>query len=167
MEKVDRRDLGVYAKMSTVTLPKTIDGRRPKKEEVPKGECLCDYCTAKCCRYFALPIDPPSTLQDFDFIRWYLLHDRATVFVDDEAWYLLVHTVCKHLQPNHLCGIYHTRPQICRDYSTTNCEYNDDEVYDMYFETAEQIADYMEARLGSTDRKGIRTPEPTEMPLLN
>ena len=153
--------------MSTATLPKTIGGRRPKKEEVPKGECLCDYCTARCCRYFALPIDPPKTQQDFDFIRWYLLHDKATVFVDDDSWYLLVHTVCKHLQSNNMCGIYHTRPQICRDYSTDNCEYGDDEVYDMYFETAEQIADYMEAMLGSTDRKGIRTPEPTAMPILS
>ncbi len=153
--------------MTTVAIPKTINGKRPTKAEVPSSECLCDYCSAKCCRYFALPIDTPSTQQDFDFMRWYLLHGQATIFVDDESWYLLVHTVCKHLQPDHRCGIYHTRPQICRDYSTDNCEYDDDAVYDMYFETSEQIAEYMEARLGSTDRKAIRTPEPPMLPLLS
>jgi Fe-S-cluster containining protein len=155
--------------MATVTIPKTIHGKRPKKDEVPKEDCLCDYCTAKCCQYFALPIDEPTTLQDFDFIRWYLLHDRATVFVEDDSWYLLVHTVCKHLQPDFRCGIYHTRPQICRDYSTSNCEYDDDAVYDKYFETAEQMAEYMEAmlELGKGAGDSIRGPEPALLPILS
>lgn len=155
--------------MSTTVLPvipKTINGRRPMKSEVPTSECLCDYCNAKCCRYFALPIDIPTTQQDFDYIRWYLLHDKATVFVDDGDWYLLVHTVCKHLQPNNLCGIYLTRPQICRDYSTDKCEYDDDAVYDSYFETPEQVAEYSEARLGATRRGSVRSPEPAMLPIL-
>ena len=153
--------------MSTATIPKTIQGRRPTKAEVPEGECLCDYCNAKCCRYFALPIDVPNAKQDFDFIRWYLLHDKATVFVDDGDWYLLVHTDCKHLQSNNMCGIYMTRPQICRDYSTTNCEYDDDAVYDMYFETPEQIVEYAEARLGETRWNDVRSPEPPMLPILS
>ena len=74
------------------TAPKTIGGRKPLRDEVPAGDCLCDYCTAKCCRYFALPIDEPTEPKDFDFIRWYLLHDRATVFVEDDT---LVFT-CTH-----------------------------------------------------------------------
>ncbi|MEM0926387.1 MAG: YkgJ family cysteine cluster protein, partial [Planctomycetota bacterium] len=65
---------------------------RLKRDQILAGESLCDHCTAKCCRYFALPIDAPSTRKDYDYIRWYLLHDRATVFVEDESWYLLVHT---------------------------------------------------------------------------
>jgi hypothetical protein len=81
-----------------------------KRDELPPGKVLCEYCTAKCCRYFALPIETPEEYKDFEYIRWYLLHDRATVFKDDDDWYLLVHTTCKHLQPNNMCGIYHTRP---------------------------------------------------------
>ncbi|MFN9642624.1 MAG: YkgJ family cysteine cluster protein, partial [Pirellula sp.] len=129
--------------MSTSTLApiqllpaKTIDGRKPKREEVPSGEVLCAYCTAKCCRYFAMPIDTPTTKTDLDFVRWYLLHDRATVFIEDETWYLLVHTDCKHLQSNHMCGIYETRPQSCRDYSTDNCEFDEEAVYEMCFGAA-------------------------------
>ena len=106
---------------------------------------LCEYCTAKCCRYFALPIETPETFEDFEFIRWFLLHDRATVFQEDDDWYLLVHTMCEHLQADNRCGIYETRPQICRDYTTKNCEYEDDWTYDFYLETAEQVAEFTEA----------------------
>jgi len=148
-----------------LTPAKTIDGRIPKRDEVPSGESLCDYCTAKCCRYFALPIEEPGSEQDFDFMRWYLLHDRATVFVEDDVWYLLVHTTCKHLQSDHRCGIYYTRPQICRDYLTDNCEFDEDAVYEMYFETAEQVAEYTEARYHS-EGTSIRSPEPELLPLL-
>lgn len=152
--------------MSTVHQPKTIDGRRPLKSEVKDIETLCDYCTGKCCRYFALPIDPPSEPKDYDFIRWYLLHDHAAVFVDDDSWYLLVQTVCKELQQDNRCGIYETRPQICRDYSTKNCEYEEGTVYDRYFETPEQMAELMEAMIEPSNKKKIRSKEPELLPML-
>lgn len=136
------------------------------REQVPEGKSLCDYCTAKCCRYFALPIDAPETVRDWDFIRWFLLHDRATVFVEDESWYLLVHTECKHLRPDHRCGIYDTRPEICREYSTDNCEFDEDATYDAYFETPEQVAEFMEATVLQADLGCVRTPEPPELPVL-
>lgn len=103
-----------------------------KREDLPKGGNLCEHCTAKCCRYFALPISTPKNFADLEYIRWYLLHEQATVFIEDETWYLLVHTVCRHLQDDHRCGIYETRPQICRDYTTDNCEYDDSYTYDQY-----------------------------------
>ena len=52
-----------------------------------------------------------------------------------------------------------TRPQVYREYSTDNCEYEDDWVYDHYFETSEQVEEYMEAVLGPTDGD-IRSPRP-------
>ncbi len=137
------------------------------RDQVPAGECLCEYCTAKCCRYFALPIDRPETARDYDFIRWFLLHERATVFVEDESWYLLVHTVCKHLQSDHRCGIYETRPEICREYSTDNCEFDDDATYDAYFETAEQVAEFMEATVLQQEIGCIRSAEPSVLPVLH
>ena len=33
--------------------------RGPRREELAAGECLCDHCTGRCCRYFSLPIDNP------------------------------------------------------------------------------------------------------------
>jgi Fe-S-cluster containining protein len=147
--------------MSMPVLPK------PPRSKVPSDASLCDYCTAKCCKYFALPIETPTEQKDFDYMRWFLLHDRASVFVEDDTWYLLVHTTCKHLQSNNLCGIYHTRPQICRDYSTDNCEYEDSWTYEKYFESPEQVVEYVEATLGAKDRTNIRSSEPPILPILS
>ena len=61
-----------------------IDTTKPNREDLQPDEVLCDYCPAKCCRYFALPIETPTSRKDFEFIRWYLLHDRATVFTEDD-----------------------------------------------------------------------------------
>ena len=136
-----------------------------RREDVPDGKVLCEYCTAKCCRYFALPIETPETLEDYEFIRWFLLHDRATVFREDEDWYLLVHNECKHLQADNRCGIYETRPQVCRDYTTKDCEYDDDWTYDFYLETAEQVAEYTEAVLPKKSHK-MRSPKPALLPII-
>ena len=152
---------------------------KPKRETVPPETVLCEFCTAKCCRYFALPLETPTTREEFEFIRWFLLHDHATVFTEDGDWYVCVHTVCKHLQDDHRCGIYETRPQICRDYTTKECEYEDDWVYDQYFETAEQVVEYMEAVLGpggeeigdgrkkKNRKRSIRSPKPALLPVLS
>ena len=143
---------------TAVTAPKKFT-----RDQLKPGEVLCDHCTAKCCRYFALPIETPTTRKDFDFIRWYLLHEGATVFTEDDSWYLCVHTVCKHLEHDNRCGIYETRPQICRDYTTDACEF-DEFTYEHYFETPEQIAEYVEAVFGGTTE--LRSPEPKLMPVL-
>jgi Fe-S-cluster containining protein len=99
---------------------------KPHRDTVAADQVLCQFCTAKCCRYFALPLDTPTTREEFEYIRWFLLHDHATVFTEDGEWYVCVHTVCKHLGEDHRCGIYETRPQICREYTTKDCEYEDD-----------------------------------------
>jgi Fe-S-cluster containining protein len=133
---------------------------KPRRKDLKPGEVLCSYCGSKCCRYFALPIDTPETWKDFEYIRWYLLHERATVFIEDDCWYLLVHTKCRHLRDDNLCRHYESRPQICRDYTTKKCEYEDDWVYDHYWETSEQVEEYAEAVLGPRKGRGFRSPKP-------
>ncbi len=135
---------------------------KPSREELAPGENLCDYCSAKCCRYFALSIEKPTNREAFDYLRWYLMHERAAVFVEDGAWYLLVHTPCKNLQADNRCSIYEKRPRICRQYSTTKCEYEDSWVYEQYFETPEQIEEYAEAVLPPPKGRGIRSAKPVE-----
>lgn len=137
-----------------------------RREEVPAGECLCDYCTAKCCRYFALPLETPTTRKDFDYIRWYLLHGQATVFTEDDTWYLCVHTTCQHLLDDHRCGIYDTRPEICREYSTADCEFDEGYVYERYFETPEQVAEYVEALFPPARGASPRSAPPPMLPIL-
>jgi uncharacterized protein len=135
-------------------------GGKPCREDLASGEVLCGHCPAKCCRYFALPLDTPTTRRDFDSIRWFLLHEHAAVFVEDDTWYLLVHARCKHLREDNLCGTYQTRPRVCREYKTHDCEYDDDWVYDHYWETPEQLEEYVEARFGPRKGEGFRSRKP-------
>jgi Fe-S-cluster containining protein len=149
--------------MSDVALPiiaASAPRRKPRRKHLPPGVSPCTHCTAKCCLYFALPIDEPKEWEDFDYIRWYLLHEQASVFIEEDAWYLLVQNRCRHLREDNLCGIYETRPQICRDYTTDNCEYDDDWTYDHYWETAEQVEEYAESVLGPREGQSHRSPKP-------
>ena len=151
---------------STYSPKSSRHSRRPSRKELSPDEVLCDHCTAKCCRYFALPIDTPTTRKDFDYIHWFLLHGDVAVFAEQGQWYLLVNNVCRHLQDDHRCGIYTSRPRVCREYSTDDCEYADDFVYEKYLETPEQVQEYAEAVLPPKKRKFIRTPKPPLLPVL-
>ena len=110
--------------------------------------CLCSECAGLCCRYFALPIDNPDEAKDFENIRWYLLHENVTVFVEKSQWYIGVANRCKMLQPDNRCGIYETRPPVCRGYSTENCDYHGGEYeFEMLFTSAEQLERYAKETL--------------------
>ena len=121
---------------------------KPSREDLPKDANLCEYCTAKCCQYIALPIDTPKTWKDYDDLRWYLAHGDVSIFVDEGSWYIMMHKKCNHLLPDNRCGIYDDRPEICRGYNTDNCEYDDEYTYEKIFETDWQMWEYAEAVLG-------------------
>jgi Fe-S-cluster containining protein len=117
---------------------------------------LCDQCSGLCCRYFALPIDNPTTVRDYDNIRWYLLHENVVVFIEKKQWFIGVLTRCKHLGPDNRCGIYETRPRICREFSTENCDYHGgDYGFEKLFTSGEQLRTYAEEKLNA-NRKGKR-----------
>ena len=69
------------------------------------------------------------------------------MYVVKEQWYLLVKTRCQYLRADNRCGIYFNRPKICRDYTTDDCEYEDEWAFTKAFETPEQIWEYAEALL--------------------
>ena len=87
------------------------------------GSILCEHCTAACCRYLALPIDTPTSARDYDDIRWYLMHEGISVFVEEGEWYIQIQTRCKNLGEDNRCMIYDTRPEICREYKAEDCDY--------------------------------------------
>jgi hypothetical protein len=99
----------------------------------------CQACGARCCRHIALEIDKPTCKQDYDNVRWYLLHEGITVFVDhDGDWHVEFPSPCSFLGPDDRCRRYTERPRVCRDYPArdTLCEY----------ETADQFVRYLEGR---------------------
>ncbi|HEY3966592.1 MAG TPA: YkgJ family cysteine cluster protein [Planctomycetaceae bacterium] len=138
-----------------------------KREQLKPGEILCSYCTALCCRYFSVPIDTPTTRKEFDNLRWFMLHGRVTVYVEDETWYLCVYGDCQHLLSDNRCGIYETRPQICRDYSTDKCEYDDSGLHDKLFETPEQIWEYAEAIFPPKRARKDKSAKRVSLPIVS
>ena len=134
-----------------------------RRSELLPGESLCTHCTARCCRYFALPIETPTTWTDFDQLRWYMIHGRVAIFVDDGTWFLMVHGDCQYLDGN-ACGAYDARPHICRTYSTDTCEYANDGFYDKLFETADQVWEYAEAVLPFRQRDAANA---RQLPILH
>lgn len=104
------------------------------------GSILCEHCAAACCRYLALPIEKPKTVRDYDDIRWYLMHQSVTVFVEDGDWYIQFQTRCKNLGPDNRCGVYPTRPEICREYEPGECDYAGGSYqYEQFFSHPKQI----------------------------
>ena len=39
-------------------------------------------------------------------------------------------TRCKYLTKKNLCGIYFDRPKICREYTTDDCEYDTNWIFE-------------------------------------
>jgi Fe-S-cluster containining protein len=116
--------------------------------------CLCDQCAALCCRYISLPIDNPTTRRDYDDIRWYLIHQNIVVYIEKRQWYVGVLNKCKHLQDDNRCGIYETRPRVCRNYDTDNCDYHGGEYdFEQLFTSAEHLMAYAGEQLAKERAK--------------
>ncbi len=119
---------------------------------------LCEHCSGMCCRYIALPIETPDTRADFDDIRWYLMHRNVSVFVEDGEWYIYFATDCRHLQPDFRCGAYETRPRICREYSSDNCDYHSGKYgWEHHFLFPEHLDEYVREHFGRGKRRGKGT----------
>ena len=69
--------------MPIADLPLPVLPSKPKRDDIAQDKVLCEYCSAKCCRYFALPLEEPTTREEFEYIRWFLLHEYATVFTEE------------------------------------------------------------------------------------
>jgi len=128
------------------------------------AESLCDKCAALCCRYFALQIDNPKTAEDYDNIRWYLVHENVVAFIEDNNWFVGMMSRCKHLQADNRCGIYETRPRICRKYSTDNCDYHGGEYqFARLFTSADDLMTYAEKKLGRSLLPRTKKPKPARL----
>jgi len=89
-----------------------------------KVKSACDKCSALCCKYFALEIDKPASKNDFENIRWYISHEKTSVFIQGGKWFLNVKNRCKHLDSGNRCSVYENRPAICRRLDANGCEYH-------------------------------------------
>lgn len=129
---------------------------------VPAGdiplEQKCSFCKggSTCCTYFTHQIDTPRGIEDFDLLLWQISHANTQVYKDSDGWFLLVNNRCLHLQPGGRCGIYHDRPQVCRDHSNDDCEFEgpagaDD--FELYFPDYDALLKYCRKRFKHWDRR--------------
>lgn len=115
----------------------------------------CVDC-AQCCKYVAIEIDAPTTMTEYDYIVWYLVHPGISVFVDwDGGWFVKFETRCQNLLPNGLCAIYETRPAICREFDWKECERHlTDEPADKWlFRSSDEFLGWLERQRPKTHRR--------------
>jgi len=115
----------------------------------------CDACTAKCCGYITQAIDTPRSIRDYDILLWQIAHQDIHIFKDGNGWYLLSSSKCTFLQEDNRCGIYQTRPLICREHSNQSCEFDvpvDEGCY-LYFQNYQQLDHYCRKRFKTWDKR--------------
>lgn len=123
------------------------------------GSILCEHCTAACCRYLAIEIDKPRSRRDYDDIRWYLMHEGISIFVEEGSWFLQIETRCKNLGLDHRCQIYDVRPAICRDFEPGECDYAAGPPdYELHFTHACQLEEHYEQKTGK--KLGVASEPP-------
>ena len=107
----------------------------------------CTECSAECCRYVATEIDKPTDKNDYDNVRWYLMHDNINVFIDNtDKWYIEFQTPCSHLDVDNKCRVYERRPVICAEHGVDDgvCEFfGEDAPYKVCFKNETEFEGYM------------------------
>ena len=112
-------------------------------------ENKCQRCTQTiCCTYVTQQISTPRSKADFDYLLWQVSHEGVELYKDEDGWFLLIPGRCAHILPNGQCGIYETRPQICRDYENDYCEFDEpaSKNFDLYFQTYNELLAYCQKR---------------------
>jgi len=94
--------------------------REPKRS---RSKASCTAC-GLCCSYVAIEIDSPASVKQATQLLWYVYHEGVSLYDNDDEWMVQFDTTCIHLQPDYRCGIYETRPHICREFSEQDCEVN-------------------------------------------
>lgn len=129
----------------------------PAEQAKLTPENKCTFCKGStCCTYFTHQIDTPRAIEDFDLLLWQIAHVNTQVYKDSDGWFLLVNNRCTHLMPGGLCGIYESRPQVCRDHSHDDCEFDgpagaDD--FELFFPDYDALLKYCRKRFKRWDRR--------------
>lgn len=133
---------------------KTQQKRLPIAEITPENKC--DHCVQSiCCTYITHQIDTPRSMEDFDYLIWQVSHDNVALFKDEDGWFLSVSGRCSHLLPNGMCGIYESRPQICRSHSNDCCEFDGpaEDDFELYFNNFESLNKYCKKKFKKWDKR--------------
>ena len=104
----------------------------------------CDKCNGECCRYITVSYQEPKNEEDWDEIKWMLLHDGVMVYKDNSnEWNVEVRTKCKFLGKDNKCKIYDKRPAVCKNHKLHECEANNEEFAKVIFNEPEDVDNFL------------------------
>ncbi|HKU40059.1 MAG TPA: YkgJ family cysteine cluster protein [Polyangiales bacterium] len=121
----------------------------------------CAEC-GLCCTYLAIEIDGPTSVKRATELLWYLYHEHVSLYVNDDDWMVQFETTCRFLTPERRCGIYATRPHICREFSEQECEVNTGDGDGLTFYTPAAFMAHLKQtrpRVHALVMKGFAPPE--------
>lgn len=128
----------------------------------PSGTFDCAQC-GLCCTYLAIEIDGPTTVKRATELLWYLYHEHVSLYLNDDSWMVQFETTCRYLTADRRCGVYATRPHICREFSEQECEVNTGDDGQTFY-TATAFMEYLKQakpRVYALVMKGYAPPEET------
>jgi Fe-S-cluster containining protein len=120
----------------------------------------CAEC-GLCCTYLAIEIDGPTSVKRATELLWYLYHEGVSIYVNDDSWMVQFESRCRFLTEDRRCGIYATRPHICREFSEKECEINTGDDGHTFYAPAAFMAHLKETRprVHALVLKGFAPPE--------
>ncbi len=116
----------------------------------------CSKCKKSiCCNSINQKIPTPKSKEDFDHLIWQVAHENINVFKDSDGWFLHIQTRCMHLGDNGACGIYDTRPWVCREYDNDFCEFDEsiEQASEYFFASPKKLEKYCRKRFKKWDRR--------------
>ena len=108
----------------------------------------CNECDAECCRYITLDYATPKDSEDWDEVKWMLLHKGVMVYLDNDGdWQVEIRTPCKYIdEKTFKCNNYRDRPEVCKDHGTHECELNEGDFAQVIFKKSEDVDEYLKKK---------------------
>ena len=135
----------------------TVIPIKPAADLKVTSDNKCSFCRGStCCTYLTHQLDTPRSMEDFDLLLWQLSHANTQVYKDEDGWFLLINNRCLHLLSDGRCAIYEHRPQVCREHSNEDCEFEgaagaDD--FELFFPSYEALLKYCRQRFKNWDKR--------------
>jgi len=119
----------------------------PTLSAAPDPATVCPPC-GKCCRYVAVGIDGPVSVRGASTALWLVYHRNVSVYQShDGDWFVLFPAECDNLLPNGFCGVYESRPFLCREYDVDGCEGTSDDLPEkVRFDDGASLASWLRER---------------------
>jgi Fe-S-cluster containining protein len=111
----------------------------------PSERFGCAQC-GLCCTYVAIEVDGPTTVKRATELLWYLYHQGVSLYLNDDDWMVQFETTCRYLTADRRCGVYATRPHICREFSEKECEVNTGDDGQTFYDATSFVAYLKQAR---------------------